>query len=99
MRGRQCNSPDVITEVITVKTASKVALIVIPVLAIAFSLFEWGGAAGWAPWDTISWYAQRNFALDVFVGGLFGGGGLVGVLWWIHHMRQPIYRLIRRIAS
>jgi len=80
-----------------VTTKAAIALVVIPVLAIAFSLFEWGGLTI-APWHTISWYAQRHFALDVFIAGLFGGGGIVGLAWWIHHMRNHISRIIRRLA-
>jgi len=37
-------------------------------------------------WHTISYYATRHRWLAFGIGFLFGAGGVLGVLWWIHHL-------------
>ena len=37
-------------------------------------------------WHTISYYATKHRWLAFAIGSGFGAGGVLGVLWWIHHL-------------
>lgn len=60
-------------------------LILIPLIAIAFSLWEWGGITD-EPWHTISKYAQEHhwLAIVILVSPWLAAG--IFSAWWIHHI-------------
>jgi hypothetical protein len=60
-------------------------LALIPLAAVAFSLFEWGGITN-APWSTISKYAQEDHRLAIALLILPWVAAAVYSAWWIHHI-------------
>lgn len=41
---------------------------------------------------SISYYAQKHRWLAVLIGALFLVGGVVGLIWWVHHLQHPIFK-------
>lgn len=77
----------------------RIALLLCVVVPGLFVVFEAAALVhripifGWiVPWDTISFYAQRDFRLDVAIIVLACGALVAFLGWWIHHMRTKILR-------
>ena len=68
-------------------------LILLPLVVIAFSLWEWGGINN-DPWHSISFYAKEYVWLKWTIAALPVVGAVIFEIWWLDiHMNQVIPRL------
>jgi hypothetical protein len=75
------------------KLRDAIILITLPVVVVAFSVYEWGGVFGWAPWHSVSFYARYDAPwLDYTIAIAIPLAGLLGLVLWIRHMRARIPR-------
>ncbi len=66
-------------------------LALVVLVAVAFSLFEYGGLHS-SPWHTISWYAHVDRWVDYLIGGLGVIALIIFEVWWHHHAASNIPR-------
>ena len=62
-------------------------LLAVLVAVAAFVLYElFGVDVRFKHIHTISYYASKHRWLAFVIGFGFGAGGVLGMLWWIHHL-------------